>query len=161
MPQEVKMTEIYMMPGNLIRRLNQISLSIFQDETKAAGLELTSVQFAVLAALAENDGVDQATVAGLIAYDRPTTGSVLDRLESRGLIRRETNPNDRRARLVWITEDGKEVLGRALPVVRNLQQSILTGLSKEEQETFIALAAKVAEAGNDLSRAPLILPKAP
>ena len=153
------MTEIYNMPGNLIRRLNQISLSIFQDETKAAGLELTSVQFAVLAALAEHNGVDQATVAGMIAYDRPTTGSVIDRLESRDHIRRETNPTDRRARLVWITEHGTEVLNRALPVVRDLQASILTGLSEDEKATFIALAAKVAEAGNDLSRAPLILPK--
>lgn len=153
------MTEIYTMPGNLIRRLNQISLSIFQDETKAAGIELTSVQFAVLAALSENPGIDQATVAGLIAYDRPTTGSVLDRLETRDLIRRETNPTDRRARLVWITDQGKTVLERALPVVRKLQASILTGLSEEEKATFIALASKVAEAGNNLSRAPLIIPK--
>ena len=152
------MTEIYAMPGNLIRRMYQISVSVFEKAMKQNGIDLTPVQFATLATLRDNAGIDQATVAGMVAYDRPTIGSVIDRLETRGLLRREVNPNDRRARLVWITDEGHELLSQAFPVVRAMQTDMLTGLSDDEKATFIALAAKLAEAGNDLSRAPLVLP---
>lgn len=152
------MTEIYAMPGNLIRRMYQISVSVFEKAMKHNGIDLTPVQFATLATLRDNAGIDQATVAGMVAYDRPTIGSVIDRLETRGLLRREVNPNDRRARLVWITDDGIALLSQAFPVVRAMQSDMLTGLSEDEKATFIALAAKLAEAGNDLSRAPLVLP---
>lgn len=152
------MTEIYAMPGNLIRRMYQISVSVFEKAMKQNGIDLTPVQFATLATLRDNAGIDQATVAGMVAYDRPTIGSVIDRLETRGLLRREVNPNDRRARLVWITDEGKTLLSQAFPVVRAMQSDMLTGLSDDEKATFITLAAKLAEAGNDLSRAPLVLP---
>lgn len=151
------MSEIYQMAGHLIRRLNQISLSVFSDETKKRGFDLTSIQFAILDAIDRNPDADQATIAGLIAYDRPTTGGVIDRLEARGLILRQINPNDRRARLVTLTDDGKTTLNTLRPIVRALQTEILDGLDDQEKATFIALASKIAEAGNEKSRAPLIL----
>jgi len=77
---------IYNMAGHLIRRLNQISASVFQERVLACGHDMTSVQFAALNAISSNEGIDQATLAGLIAYDRPTIGGVVDRLEKKGLV---------------------------------------------------------------------------
>lgn len=150
------MSDIHDMPGHVIRRLNQISTSVFNEGVRAAGFDLTAVQFAALAVIAETPGLDQARLAGAIAYDRATIGGVVDRLEAKGLIERRVSPTDRRARALSATEAGRALLERIRPVVRALQPRILSGLDDKEQELFLALARKAAEGGNALSRAPLL-----
>ncbi len=149
--------EIHNMAGHLIRRLNQISLSVFQERMKAAGHSMTSVQFAAMNAIRANPGIDQARLAGMIAYDRATIGGVVDRLEGKGLVTRQVSKVDRRAKTVTLTEEGDALLSELVPIVRGFQKEILTGLDDEERAIFLRLAAKAAEAGNALSRAPLIL----
>lgn len=152
------MSLIQTMPGHLIRRMNQIATGLFQDRMAALGVDLTPVQFAALATLRDRPDVDQATLAGLIAHDRATIGGVLDRLQAKGLVDRRTDPGDRRARLARLTDAGTALLDRVLPHVRALQDDILAGLSPDERDSFATLAARIASAGNALSRAPLIDP---
>lgn len=147
--------DIHAMPGHLIRRLNQISVALFMDRMATAGLSLTPVQFAALSAIRDHPGIDQATVAGLIAYDRATLGKVIDRLDAAGLVRRTISRNDRRARELSLTDAGRTLLGKARPHVAALQPDILSGLTSRERETFMRLLEKTAMAGNDSSRAPL------
>lgn len=149
--------KIYNMAGHLIRRLNQISSSVFQDRIQACGYDMTSVQFAALNAISANPGIDQATLAGIIANDRPTIGGVVDRLEKKGLVSRLVSQRDRRAREVSLTSKGATVLAELTPVVKKLQTDILTGLTAAERIEFLRLAQKAAIGGNDLSRAPLII----
>ncbi|MFY9210933.1 MAG: MarR family transcriptional regulator [Aestuariivita sp.] len=149
------MMDIHAMPGHLIRRLNQISVALFAEHMNRSGLSLTPVQFAALSAVASHPGIDQASVAGLVAYDRATLGKVIDKLEERGFMRRATSPKDRRAKALELTEAGHELLKAARPVVLALQPDILTGLSEEERQTFLNLIEKITMAGNTLSRAPL------
>lgn len=146
------------MPGHLIRRLQQISTSVFGEQMKMAGIDLTSPQFAALAVLDDHPGIDQATLAGLIAHDRPTIGGVVDRLSTKGLVERRVSETDRRARALRLTRRGKTVLARSRPIVIALQREILPGLTDDERDEFMRLAAKVAVAGNARSRAPLVMP---
>ena len=143
------------MPGHLVRRLNQISTALFMERMAAEGIPLTPVQFAALNALSEHPGIDQATLAGLVAYDRATLGKVVDRLEERGVLRRTVSPTDRRARVLELTEEGRSLYNAALPHVQAVQPQILGGLTEAEQARFVALLEKATMAGNDLSRAPL------
>jgi MarR family transcriptional regulator, temperature-dependent positive regulator of motility len=130
------------MAGHLIRRLHQQSTQVFQAQTQDAGFELTSVQFAALDAIAQEPGVDQASLAATIGFDRATIGGVLDRLEQKGLVRRVVNEQDRRARLLDLTADGQALLAACRPVVEALQADILAPLSAAEQATFKKLARK-------------------
>ncbi|HMB75289.1 MAG TPA: MarR family transcriptional regulator [Kiloniellaceae bacterium] len=150
------MSIVYSMPGHLIRRLQQISASVFADQMREHGFDLTSPQFAALTVLDKHPGVDQATLAGLIAHDRPTIGGVVDRLAKKGLVKRKSNPADGRAKLVHLTPHGVDVLARVLPIVLEMQVTILPGLTADERTEFTRLASIVAKAGNDLSRAPLL-----
>lgn len=150
------MSEIYTMPGHLIRRLQQISISVFSDRMRALGHDLTAPQFATLAVLARAPGIDQATLAGMIAHDRPTIGGVVERLEAKGLVSRHQNEKDRRAKVLALTEEGAALLESLLPHVRDIQPDILPGLTEAERTEFIRLAAKVAQAGNSAARAPLV-----
>lgn len=149
------MPEIYEMAGHLIRRLNQISTAVFTERMAQEGFDLTSVQFAALSAIANASGIDQATLAGTIAYDRATIGGVVDRLEQKGLIERAVSKKDRRARTLRLTETGENLLKDARPHVWDLQKDILAGLDDGEREQFLSLARKAADAGNALARAPL------
>ncbi|MGB0658972.1 MAG: MarR family winged helix-turn-helix transcriptional regulator [Mangrovicoccus sp.] len=151
--------EIYNMAGHLIRRLNQISVSVFQERIKAQGLDLTPVQFAAMNAIRANPGIDQARLAGMIAYDRATIGGVVDRLQAKGYVSRKTSARDRRARVVQLTEEGAATLARLTPVISELQKDILSGLDEQEQVEFLRLATKAAAGGNHLSRAPLVTPE--
>jgi len=148
---------IHGMAGHLIRRLHQISTSVFRRGMTEAGIDLSPVQFAALDALSRAARVDQATLAGMIAYDRATIGSVVDRLQTRGLVTRRPSKADRRARELELTAEGRHLLRRAWPVVAALQADILTGLGPEDRARFLDLAQRIATAGNALSRAPLVM----
>jgi len=149
------MVSIYELPGHLIRRMHQISVSAFAAEVAAAGFDLTPVQFAALAMLEDCPDIDQATLAGLIAYDRVTIGGVITRLEARGLIERHVSEADRRARRLRITERGLALLRTVRPAVRRAQDVMVGALDPDEREQLLALMKKIAEANNELSRAPL------
>lgn len=135
------------MAGHLIRRLHQQSTHTFQARTQAAGLELTAVQFAALDAIADRPGIDQAGLAASIAFDRATIGGVIDRLEAKGLVRRQVGAQDRRARLLQLTPAGKRLLAACRPVVEALQADILAPLSRTERTAFLALARKALGLG--------------
>ena len=135
------------MAGHLIRRLHQQSAQIFQARAQAAGFDLTSVQFAALDAIAEQPGVDQASLAATISFDRATIGGVIDRLETKGQVQRVVSEQDRRARQLSLTADGKRLLAASRPVVEALQDEILAPLSRAERKAFLALAQKALSLG--------------
>src|SRR6202011_1380486 len=85
-------------PGHLARRFQQIAVAIFHAEVEEAGYDLTPVQYAALTSVRTHPGIDQATLAGLIAYDRTTITGVVDRLAQKGLLVRQANSRDRRRR---------------------------------------------------------------
>ena len=154
------MQQIEEMPGHLIRRLQQISVAIFHAEVGAARFDLTSVQYAALSKVNTHPGIDQATLAGLIAYDRTTITGVVDRLVQKGFLSRAVSETDRRARVLEITREGRAALEKIQPAVLETQKIMLSGLSEPEQEEFMRLLEKATSALNDLSRAPLKAVKA-
>lgn len=128
--------------GHLIRRLHQQSVLTFQTQTQAAGFDLTSVQFAALNAIALEPGIDQASLATAISFDRATIGGVIDRLERKELVQRVVSEQDRRARQLYLTPQGEQLLAECMPVVKALQNDILGLLTAKERAEFLALARK-------------------
>lgn len=133
---------LFDMAGHLIRRLNQISTTIFHQRIQQAGYDLTPVQFAAMQALRSNPDIEQAQIASLIAYDRATIGGVIDRLEQKGYISRAVSQQDRRARKCRLTRQGISVIEKIIPVVESLQHEILDGLTIKQRQQFIELAQK-------------------
>jgi len=149
------MTVTHDMPGHLARRFQQIAVAVFLAEVEDAGYDLTPVQYAALAAIGANAGIDQVTLAGLIAYDRTTITNVIDRLAQKGLVARQESSRDRRARELKITEAGRRTLRGITPAVEAAQRIMLRGLSEKEAKELVRLLQKAIAAGNELSRAPL------
>ena len=151
------MSDLETLPGHLIRRLHQISVAQFTSRMTEAGLDLTSVQYAAMLTLRDYPGLDQQTLAGMIAYDRVTIGGVIDRLVQKGLVSREVSPSDRRARVLALSDLGRGALDMATPLVDEVQADLLSHLTAEECEVFLRLLQKTTQAGNERSRAPLRL----
>lgn len=144
---------IYEMPGHLIRRLNQIHSALFAEECGAHGL--TSLQFAALTALRANPGIDATRLSTLIAFDRSTIGSVLDRLEAKTLIRRAPSRNDRRVKLLSLTPAGEALLVTVGPAVERVQQRLLQPLDPGDRPIAVRLMSQIAAAHNETTSAPL------
>lgn len=140
------------LPGHHIRRLHQIAVAVFLQETEAHGL--TPVQYAALQAVANSPGTDQRSLARTIGLDTSTVGGVVDRLEARGLLQRNASPEDRRVRLLTLTPAGRDLLAATLPAMLSAQLRILAPLKPKDQAEFLRLLRLLVTANNGLSRAP-------
>ena len=140
------------LPGHQIRRLHQIAVAIFLQETEAHGL--TPVQYAAMQAVANTPGSDQRTLAGTVGFDTSTIGGVIDRLEARDLIVRSASPNDRRVRLLTLTDSGRKLLAAAVPSMLQAQERMLAPLPKKDRAKFMRMLQVLVDANNELSRAP-------
>lgn len=140
------------LPGHNIRRLQQIAVAIFLQETE--GLNVTPVQYAALQAIADAPAIDQRSLARTIGFDTSTIGGVIDRLEGRALVQRNADPDDRRVRRLTLTADGAALLERVLPAMQRAQQRMLAPLPEAERAEFMRMLCTLVTANNELSRAP-------
>ncbi len=140
------------LPGHYIRRLQQIAVALFLEETEAHNI--TPVQYAALSAAKRQPGMDQRTLASSIGFDTSTIGGVIDRLERRGLIERQASESDRRVRLLVVTTAGAELLQQLTKPVMKSQQRILAPLPAKQRAEFIAMLTTLVEGNNEVSRAP-------
>lgn len=139
-------------PGYLIRRLQQIAVAIFLDETQGHGV--TPVQYAALYAALRQPGLDQRSLAATIGFDTSTIGGVIDRLQKRGLIERQASPTDRRVRLLHVTAAGAALLSELIPAMLSAQARMLAPLPEAERAHFMTLLKTAVEGNKTLSRAP-------
>lgn len=139
-------------PGHHIRRLQQIAVAVFLHEAADSGI--TPVQYAALQTVANQPEVDQRTLAALAGLDTSTLGSVIDRLEARGLIERRASASDRRVRLLRLTPAGRRTLDGLIPAMRRAQRRILAPLPAAQQREFMRMLKALVAGNNELSRAP-------
>ena len=128
-------------PGHLIRRAQQLAVAVFMEET--AAFDVTPVQFAILNALIDDPGEDQITLSGRAAFDPATFGSVIGRLEAKGWVKREADAEDKRRKLLWITQEGEQVALRMKRAVSRAQQRIVAPLQEDERAQLASLLAKL------------------
>lgn len=137
------MHELPRMPGHLVRRLHQIATALFAEECGA--FELTPIQYAALAAVRSNEGLDATRVSELISLDRSTVGDVLFRMEKKGWLERYASPEDRRVKLLRLTGAGAEVLAQVGGPVLRVQERLLDPLAPDTRATFLHLLSQLAE----------------
>ena len=98
----------------------------FDEALRPVGL--TSGQFSLLNALNRHEPPAIGPVARLLAMDRTTLTAALRPLERDGLVVIATDPDDRRSRLLRLTDEGQRVLASAVPIWRDTHAAIEAGL---------------------------------
>lgn len=137
---------LYQRPGFLLRRAHQIASARFMEET--AALSVTTTQFGMLTVLAVREPIDQIGIAKLLKLDRSTTGLVVRNLEERGLIERVTDPDDRRRRVLRLTDAGRQVLVALEQPARTALDRGMSVFTDDEAQTFVALLTRFVD-GHD------------
>jgi DNA-binding MarR family transcriptional regulator len=147
------MDDVYTKPGYLFRRMQQIAVSIFMEECKA--FDLTPVQYAALVAIRTHPGIDATRLSAVIAFDRSTLGSVIERLEAKGYLERTPGAEDKRVKLLYLTSAGAALLADAMQSVDRAQARMLQPLKAADRKTLLALLAQLVDLNNEASRVPL------
>lgn len=148
-------SRLFSRPGFLIRRLHQVHVGLFAEET--AQFDVTAVQYSLLTALAEHGEMDQNTLALEIGLERTSVAEVLPRLEARGLLSRRQSILDGRVKLVKLTRLGSGAVKRMDGAVQRAHDRTLEVLPEGERALFMLQLIRLVEANNDRSMAPLKL----
>ena len=152
-PAAVTMDVVYSAPGYLFRRMQQIAVALFVEECRA--YDLTPVQFAALVAIHTHPGIDATRLSAVIAFDRSTLGSVIERLEAKNYIDRKAGRDDKRVKLLHLTATGAALLRDIMPSVDRAQARMLQPLKPADRKTLIALLTQLVDLNNEASRVPL------
>ena len=91
-------------------------------------------------------GVRQAEVCARMASDPNTIAALVERMQADGLIKRKTDPTDRRARLISLTPKGKRTYAKARPVAVQLQEEVLEVIPANERERLLEHLEILADA---------------
>jgi MarR family transcriptional regulator, lower aerobic nicotinate degradation pathway regulator len=149
----ITMDAVYTAPGYLFRRMQQIAVAIFMEECRA--YDLTPVQYAALIAIRTHPGIDATRLSAVIAFDRSTLGSVIERLQAKQLIERKSAAEDKRVKLLHLTRSGATLLRDITPSVDHAQVRMLQPLKPTDRKALLALLAQLVDLNNEASRVPL------
>lgn len=113
-------------------------------ECNLAPYEITPVQFYVLNALWENDGMKFKDLAKRVNIDGSTLTGILDRMERGGFVERRDDPEDRRSILVYLSEKAKRIGATIISLAEKLDQDIKGQFSKEELDIFLKVLERLS-----------------
>lgn len=123
----------------IVRRYRQVATQALQAEE--AGLSVD--QWVVLKQVGENNGCSQVEIGNSTVKDAPATTRIIDQLVSKNLISKQLDPEDRRRYMVFLTEKGRRLIGRLLPVVQAYRQIPLQGISEAEQKQLLDILQRM------------------
>ena len=112
-------------------------------EERARELPLTLTQCKALAVLADCEGVSQTRLAEISEVDPARLVRILDRLEAVGWADRRSDPQDRRAHVLAITENAKPVVERVWEIVQDTNTEALKGVTNDELHLLMDVLKRV------------------
>ena len=128
-------------PGYRIKLLSQVLTRTFHEQLEPFGL--TPFHWVVLCCLWQEDGLATSTIGERLQQVGGTLTGVLDRMEERGLVRRERDCRDRRICRIWLTEEGKQLQEVLPPLARGIYEQAMAGISQSERERLSQLVDQV------------------
>jgi MarR family transcriptional regulator, transcriptional regulator for hemolysin len=131
--------------GFLIHDVSRLRRTIVDKALRPIGV--TRSQWWVLANLSRHDGTGmmQTELAKVMDVGKVTLGGLIDRLESGGLVKREADPQDRRAKRVVMTPKGSKLLGDIQAIAKVVNGQIMNGIAKNDITRTEALLYKMKQ----------------
>ncbi|MDQ7097121.1 MarR family transcriptional regulator [Desulfosporosinus sp. PR] len=127
--------------GFIINRTHQ-KLSNYLTR-KFKPYDITPEQWEILNRLWQNDGISQKEISEITLKDQTTLTRILDKLEHKGLIKRQVSPSDRRVFLIFLTDKGRDLEDILVSIAYEVSGEVLQGLSQEEIKQLKALLNRI------------------
>ena len=128
-------------PSHLLHRALQLALDIYAEETGPAAV--TQRQYAVLSAVAAQEGLTQTDLVRATGIDRSTLADLVARMIGKALLARERSASDARANTVSLTAVGRSALDEAAPKVAAADQRILQLLPARKRDAFLGVLREI------------------
>jgi DNA-binding MarR family transcriptional regulator len=138
--------------GSLLSRVRVEMLTAvgreLEADRKLAPLGLSAAQFIIIASLAKAEGPMSASdLCKGISYDAGAMTRMLDRLESKGLIRRTRSAEDRRLMHLELTDEGRAAWPRMREISMSVANRYLRGFTKAEARQLEGFLGRMLENG--------------
>jgi len=114
-------------------------------ENNLSSYGITPVQFYVLSALWEEEGLKFKELAGRLNIDGSTLTGILDRMEKGGFVERRDDPEDRRSLLVFLTDKSRKYGREMMHLAENLDREIRKQFAEKDFATFEQVLDRLAE----------------
>ncbi|MFE9450933.1 MarR family winged helix-turn-helix transcriptional regulator [Streptomyces sp. NPDC006739] len=124
----------------MVKQVELVVRSHLDELVRPAGI--TALQYTALTVLERHDGLSAAQLARDSFVTAQSMADLVRSLETRGLVRRERNPRNRRVLLILLTDTGRELLARFAGPVRELEERMVSGLTGPQEEQFRQALAK-------------------
>ncbi len=112
-------------------------------DRRADHLDLTRSQWKLLSALRRNPGIRQAHLATILEIEPISLVRQLDRMEKAGWVVRKTNPKDRRANELYLTEKVAGIVTEMRALAVNLRREVVAGFTEEEHRTLVGYLTRM------------------
>ncbi|GAB5554632.1 MAG: MarR family transcriptional regulator [Saprospiraceae bacterium] len=110
---------------------------------KSAGIDLTSDQWVILKGISELEGISQIDLAKRTFKEPASVTRILDILERKGLVERRDVDHSRRTYGLWMTESGKQLVEKMIPLAIEIRAKGVSGMSDIEQAQLQQLLIKL------------------
>ena len=131
--------------GVRLSRIGVLSKAFAIQTFNKLNIEITPEQFLILMALNDNDGIYQRQLATMTFKDRPNINRIVNILEKKDYIFSKNSSNGRLIKQLFITDKGKEVCNKILPIIFEVWNTTTKGLEEDEIEQFIKTLQKIEQ----------------
>jgi len=114
----------------------------FDRKIKTYELNYSTLSFLIV--LLHHDGIHQEDISRKLSIDKATTARAIHKLMKSGYVRRETDPGDRRAYYIFLTEKGLTLKPELKRLSREWSDQLTTGFSPEDKEQIFSLLEKMS-----------------
>lgn len=130
-------------PAFLLAQVGGHAAGRFAERLRAEGL--VPAHAGTLRILQATEGISQQALGTVLGVAPSRLVTLIDDLETRGLLERRDQPNDRRSYALHLTSKGRDVLKRIGQIAREHQQALCAALSDTERELLADLLKRIAE----------------
>jgi DNA-binding MarR family transcriptional regulator len=121
--------------GYLLVDVSRLFLKRFARE--AARVGFTLLESKTLGYLARHEGISQARLADLCDLEPMALARILGRMEKDGWVERRSDPRDRRAKRLYLTLQGEQILAELAKIGADLREHLMAKISLRDQENLV------------------------
>ena len=129
---------------SLLSNIHTITADFLIEKLKERGFpDFASSHGNILFQLSVNEKMTMGELAEKINRDKSTTTVLVRKLESEGFITGEPDPSDKRSRIIFLTEKGKQFNTIAMELSKDLLDTFYKDFTEEEKSTFLGFLLKI------------------
>ena len=118
----IKKTEIIIEFTRKILTVNTAYRQFLQCKLKEHKIGLTFEMLQVMGCLWKQDGINQQEITNITVKDKASMTYLIDNLTKRNLVKRQEDINDRRNKLIYLTDQGKSLKNKIQPFIDEMYQ---------------------------------------